>query len=242
MSQLHAQDHTIDQVLTALRDAPAPAGLEARIAHRLLQAQEAPTPAPTFFAVFLGAARDLRLQLAVATALAVALAIPLTHLHHDQPMIASHTTKPDTAHPTPTLSFRPERDGLIIPRSGETRSSRITTAAQALSTPTPDDPEAIALAETLAPSQPIPTQPLTPQERLLLHLTRQGQPIEVAELELAREPILRAAAEAHERFTFAQVARSLLAPLAEAESLEPKPSSTDAPPAASTELQPPSSR
>jgi hypothetical protein len=205
--------------------------------------------AKEFFAVILEPkAKDPRILLAAATALAVALAIPLTHLHHNQPNLANNTTTPTTNHPTATsnhptatLSFRPERDGFIVPRSGETRSSRsphITPAAQTLPIPTPDDPETIALAETLAPSQPIPTQPLTQQERLLLRLTRQGQPLEVAELELAREPFLRAVAVAHEHLTFAQVARSLLAPLAAAESLEPKPSSADAPPAASTELQP----
>jgi hypothetical protein len=275
MSQhIHRQDPTIDRVLTALRDIPAPTGLEARIAHRLLQAQTdvarpavnpSLTPRATaklfavraffavilepnrgsqraFFALWGGMAKAPRIQLATATALAVALAIPLTHLHHDPPAITSHTTTPTTNRPTPTLSFRPERDGFIVPRSGETRSSRTTTVAQSLPTPTPDDPDTIALAETLAPSQPIPQQPLTAQERLLLRATRKGQPIEVAELDQAREPLLRAAAVAHERFTFAQVARSLLAPLAEAESLEPKPSSADAPPAASPETQPPSSR
>jgi hypothetical protein len=286
-SPIHPQDHTIDQVLTALRDTPAPAGLEARIAHRLLQAQaDAAHPATNvvfpagrqtatrffaakffaaqeffavilepnrgpqraFFALWGGMAKDPRILLATATALAVALAIPLTHLHHNQPNIASNTTTPTATHPTTNTVILSEvsRGPMRETQSKDLPAARITTASHALPTPTPttvqDDPEAIALAETLAPSQPIPQQPLTPQERLLLRATRQGQPLEVAELELAREPFLRAAAVARERFTFAQVARSLLAPLAEAESLEPKPSAAEAPPAASTELQPPSPR
>jgi len=213
------QDHSIDRVLTALRDTPAPTGLEARIAHRLLQAQAlASTPQPSpLFAFVLGYARAPRIALTVATALAVALAIPLSRLHHEQPAVATQaTTSTATNRPATALAFRPEPDGRIIARRGEARSSSATTAST-----TPDDPDAVALAETLAPSHPIPPLPLTAEERLLFSATRPGQPIELAQLELAREPNLRAAAVAREHTSFVQIARSLLAPLAAAEALEP---------------------
>jgi hypothetical protein len=235
----HQQD--IDRVLNALGHTDPPTGLEARIAHRLLQAQAAPAPAPVFFAILLSFAKDLRIQLATTTALAVAVAIPLAHhklaswqtgnwATENQPR-ATSTTPP----PNAVILSGVSRGLMREAQPKDLPAARITIASQTLSTPTPDGPEAIALAETLAPSQPIPTQPLTAEERLLLRATRQGQPIEVAELELAREPILRAAAEARgqsasARFSFAHIAHSLLAPLAEAESLQPTPPSTDAQP------------
>jgi len=109
-------------------------------------------------------------------------------------------------------------------QSKELPTARISTTAQSL--PATDDPDAIALAETLAPSHPIAPLPLTAEERLLFNATRPGQPIELAQLELAREPNLRAAAVAREHSTLVQLARSLLAPLAAAEALDPTPDTT----------------
>jgi hypothetical protein len=232
----------IDRVLNALGHTDPPTGLEARTAHRLLQAQTTPAPPrPFHVALILGFTKDLRIQLAAATALAIAVTIPLAH----HKLASWQTGSWQTENQPRTTSTTPTPNAVIL--SGVARglmreaqpkdlpAARITNASQTVSTPTPEDPEAIALAETLAPSQPIPTQPLTAEERLLLRATRQGQPIEVAELELAREPILRAAAEAREHsasagFSFAHIAHSLLAPLAEAESLQPTPPSTDAQP------------
>jgi hypothetical protein len=198
----HQQD--IDRVLNALGHTDPPTGLEARIAHRLLQAQTAPAPPrPFHVSLILGFTKDLRIQLA-ATALAIAVTIPLAHhklanwqtgnwATENQPRTTSTTSTPNAV-----ILSGVSRGLMRETPPKDLPAARITNASQTLSTPTPDDPEAIALAETLAPSQPIPTQPLTAEERLLLRATRQGQPIEVAELELAREPILRAAAEARE--------------------------------------------
>jgi hypothetical protein len=87
--------------------------------------------------------------------------------------------------------------------------------------PTPTDPDAIALAETLAPSRPAPPMPLTQQELLTLAATRPGQPIQLAELDLARAPALRAAAEASEQASLQRYVKSMLAPFAVAEALSP---------------------
>ena len=83
------------------------------------------------------------------------------------------------------------------------------------------DPDAIALAETFAPSHPVPPLPLTAQEALLLRSTRHGQPIEVAELETRRKSALIAVASAHEQSSLREYIHGLLGPLATAQALTP---------------------
>jgi hypothetical protein len=96
------------------------------------------------------------------------------------------------------------------------------------------DPDAIALAETLAPSRPAPPQPLTAQEHLLFAATRPGQPLQLAELDLARAPVLHAAAEARKTASIDRYVKSLLAPFAVADALQPttfsQPQETSTPP------------
>ena len=85
----------------------------------------------------------------------------------------------------------------------------------------PTGPDALALAETLAPSHPAPPMPLTAQEHLLVAATRQGQPIELAELETLRQPALQASAEARQNAIIRRYAQALLGPLAAAQALNP---------------------
>jgi hypothetical protein len=87
------------------------------------------------------------------------------------------------------------------------------------------DPDTLALAETLAPSRPAPIMALTAQERMLVTATRQGQPIELAELEILRQPSLQAAAQTRERATIRNYVHSLLGPLAAVEAMNPTPPS-----------------
>ena len=63
--------------------------------------------------------------------------------------------------------------------------------------------------------------PLTAQEKLIQAATRPGQPIQLAELDLARAPVLRAAAQARETATIDRYVKSLLAPFALADALQP---------------------
>jgi hypothetical protein len=241
-------DARIDQVLEALRTTESPAGLEQRIAARFAQATEARavTTSPlvatahpassSFFAVILNAVKAPRILLAqtrlytvAAATLTLLLAITAITLHH-------HHSLAITARTTPIVVTRPLSFGLeaaeLQPRGFEgaglqpRRNAPIRTAALAaegISRPTPTDPDTIALAETAAPSHPAPPMPFTPQERLLFSATRQGQPIEVAELDLAREPIVRAAAIAHEKASLQQFARRLVSQLVTSESLDPTP-------------------
>jgi len=243
-------DARIDQVLTALRTTEPPPGLEERVAQRiaarLALSAEARTlttsplfpaahPAsPSFFAVILNAVKDPRILLAparrysvAAAALTLLLALTtITLLHHRTPATTAHTT-PIVV--TPRSSLGLEGAGRQFYHRAPTGTTAL--AAEAISNPLPrsaqdlppsaQDLDTIALAETLAPSHPAPPLPLTAQEHLMLVAMRPGQPIQLAELDLARAPILRAAAESREATSIQRYVKSLLAPLAVADELSP---------------------
>jgi hypothetical protein len=65
--------------------------------------------------------------------------------------------------------------------------------------------------------------PLTPQEQLLARAASPGQPIELAELELVRQPFLEATAKAREQASLEQFVRRVLSPLVLQESFHPTP-------------------
>jgi hypothetical protein len=263
-------DQLIDQVLQALRDTQAPEGLEARIAARLAQAAEPRTlnssissapggPINSFLAVILDAVKDPRilfaepplyLWAAIAFILAVAIISTTFVVHRHEQTTAQWNAIPNmhytAAHPSELTPANSELSKAanqasqgIIPVSHASLGSH-PSVEEAVSTP---DLDAIALAETQAPSHPAPPMPLTAQERLLIRATRPGQPIELAELDTAREPALRSLAQARERATLRQYIHSLLGPLAMAEALNPtpSPSASDEPPTTAP-TDPPSSK
>ncbi len=227
---------------TARRATPsALSATDGRTAPSLFAVPDAIT-GPSFFAVILNAVKDPRIFFAdampyalPATALILLLAIVSITFHTHQP---PHTTA--LSKPTPSHPYAPAQPASLTPAlappnlqatqltaianttvpQGFSLESSIPANVSELSTP-PTDPDAIALAETLAPSRPAPLMPLTPQENLLLAATRPGQPIEIAELEPLREPALRAAAEAHQHASRRQYLQALLAPLVFAQALEP---------------------
>lgn len=196
------------------------------------------------FAVILHAVKDPRIFFAEArpytlpaTALILLLAIvSITSLKHQSTQTAT-LSKPTPSHsyapaqPAPRTapssqasihrSQAPSPTNTQVPQRLSLESPTATKASEPASPP--PDPDAIALAETLAPSRPAPLLPLTPQENLLLAATRPGQPIEIAELEPLREPALRAAAEAREHAGLERFVHRLLAPLVVSESLNPTP-------------------
>ncbi len=239
----------IDQVLNALRATEPPTGLEQRIAARLAQAAEARslktedrTATPPFSAVILNAVKDTRILLApanlyttVGTVLTVVIALTTLAILHRHPSTTAQSQFIPfrTSAPAQTLAAN-TRTRLIpyhtrsastinqIPQ-GVSLGSHIPNQKAGVLTPASSqepDPDAIALAETLAPSRPGPPMPLTSQEKLILSATRPGQPIQLAELDIARAPILRAAAEAREHASIDRYVRSLLAPFAVADALQ----------------------
>ena len=244
-------DARIDQVLDALRATEPPTGLEQRIAARLAQAAEAraastspSASATSYFAVILSAVKDPRISLAhaklfTAAALTVVIALTtLTILHHHSSTtiqsqfipfraaapaqtLAANTRTPQNS--TPAATFTPAT--TQVPR-GFSLGSHSPLQTAGVLTPAPQqDPDAIALAETLVPSRPAPPMPLTAQEKLIQAATRPGQPIQLAELDLARAPILRAAAQVREHASAESYVKSLLAPFAVADALQPTTSS-----------------
>jgi hypothetical protein len=186
-----------------------------------------------------------RLYSVAAAALTLLLALTtLTLLHHHTPTTTARTTPivvpPPSSlglegeglqsrHNAPTGTTALAAEGISaatntqVPRgfslgsqSPSQRGGVLTLASQQQ-----QDPDAIALAETRAPSRPAPPMPLTAQEHLIFAATRPGQPIQVAELDIARAPLLRAAAEARETASINRYVKGLLAPLAVADELSP---------------------
>lgn len=221
-------DQHLDRVINALRDTPPPTGLAARVNARLLQAAESPAPRTLF-------ASPLHLAWAGAACAVVLLALLATHR---QPARSGETQVAQGSVPQGfslgSLVARPATT-QVTPRFS-VGSHTAPRKAEGVLTP---DPDAIALAETLAPSHPAPPLPLTAQEALLLGSTRQGQPIEVAELETRRESALTQIAEARERATVREYIHGLLGPLAAAQILTPPLSpSDDSKPAAESDTPP----
>jgi len=256
IQQPHQPNELIDRALQSLRDTKAPTGLEARIAARLTQAAEARAITTSsfadtygrtsFFAVILSIVKNPRILLAqvplYAVAAAALLAASLFAFHHHQvSTTVAHSNPQPVAAPNQPLS--PVQTSSLattrVPQGFSLGFHRTTKGTGALA-PAPNDPDTLALAETLAPSHPAPRMPLTPQEHLLLLATRQGQPIEVAELDIARQPALQAASDLHQRALIRRYAQSLLGPLAAAEALNP--TSTPPSPDEAPSPQPPSSK
>lgn len=201
MNLNHHQD--IDRVLSALGHTDPPTGLEARIARRL--STTTAVTRPSLFA-------RMRYAMLATSLGTLAIVLLVTHRHHSPQQIANiPTTSPvilSEVSPTTMRETQPK-----------TPDAPIRTKAAHTTHPPLCDCDPTALAETLAPSHPAPPMPLTPQERLLILATRPGSPLEVAELDQLREPLLRAAAEAQEHAQLRQVMQGLLRPLAIAQSL-----------------------
>jgi hypothetical protein len=208
-------------------------------------------PASTsLFAVILNGVKDPRILLTqarrysvAAAALTLLLALTtLTLLHHHTPSTTARTTpivvtppssrglereELQSRHNAPTGTTALAAEGISaatntqVPQGFSLGSQSPANGAGVLTPATQQDPDTIALVETLAPSRPAPPMPLTAQEHLIFAATRPGQPIQVAELDIARAPIVRAAAEARETASIDHYVKSLLAPFALADALSP---------------------
>jgi len=207
------------------------------------------------------------LYLAAGTALTLIVALTtVTLVHHRAPVTTARTT-PAVLAPASSVGLEPAgllsrhtspptnptlaadnptspAEGFSaaatnqVPRGFTLGSHSPLETAGVLTPASQQDPEAIALAETLAPSRPAPPMPLTAQEKLIQSATRPGQPIQLAELDLARAPHLRAAAQARENEDMERYVKSLLAPFAVADALQP---TTDSQPQETPAPAPPTS-
>ncbi|QMV17608.1 hypothetical protein GOB94_01985 [Granulicella sp. 5B5] len=246
---MNSTDQRIDQLLHALATTAAPIGLEQRISARMAQhaAEDAEHDASLF-------PRILSAKLAntsVSTQRRYAIAAALLLVAAGYLAISRHRSQQEIVAVPPARTTTPSLSGsapmpVVLTSSTTTKASRLHQPLAPAPQPSPatqNDPDAIALAETLAPSHPAPPLPLTTQEALLARSTRLGQPIEVAELETRRETALTAIASARERSSLRQYIRGLLGPLATAQALTPSsPPSDPQPPTQPADAEPPSSK
>jgi hypothetical protein len=183
----------IDKVLTGLRAAEAPAGMEARIlrsleAHSLeARALEARASArtesgwrsslyaliarPTSTAFIAG-------SMALASLLLMALFVRSNPRHEEKPA----GSQPSAA---PIASASPAALGAIrhdpLTRSVRVRLADPVRQPEPISDPVSEE-DALALSEMLAPSKPAPPLPLTHQEQLLAEVVHHGEPEELDQL------------------------------------------------------------
>jgi hypothetical protein len=242
--RMNNTDQRIDRILYALGSVDAPAGLEQRVHARMAQrAAESSEEQPAGMRSLLAAISSpfhLPYGYALAATVAVLLAGGFALLHRTQPEQVAHQQvvrrlqqkwEPQSAQ---VLRMTPNRYRTTLP---DAQMSNALPSA----TPSQEDPDAIALAETLAPSHPAPPLAPTAQETLLLRSTRPGQPIEVAELDTLRESALTAIAATRERSSVREYVHALLGPLAAAQTLTPtSPAQEENSPLADNE--PPSSK
>ena len=212
-------DVQIDQLLHAFATTPSPAGLEQRISARLAQRVEQTRLDHTSLAVRFLASSSYPFAVAAAAASVLLVATYGISREAQQKEVAlqlATLATPEASSPVTNASFASHE-----PVNAATPPRRVLSVETA-SAPVPtNDPDATALAETLAPSQRTQALPLTQQEALLVQVTRSGQPIEVAELEPERNALLAKIETARARARFLDGAQGLLAPLAVAESLTP---------------------
>lgn len=199
-------DDAIERVLTGLRDAEAPLGMERRILaameDRALAPGRAGAGAGWHLPLWLvGAARPMVVRYAVmgfaaAGVIALVLAIPARHKSVHAPVNA----KVDSV---ARWLESPRVEEAVI-HSEQVRAGRVVRTARVANEPEgpvigPDaDSDAVALSETRAASFPAPPMPLTEQELLLLRMLHRGEPVELAML----DPRLEALQDAKEKEEF----------------------------------------
>ncbi len=166
---MNNSDQDLKRILNALRDTQAPRAMQQRVLAAVAQREAVPSrPFPWSFAA-----------LAATVGIAATLAIHLTPR-------GTHSSREINAPPVPSVSqvaataLAPQ---LLIPH-GSTKTPAGNLPAQTTRRlhHLLCDCDPTALAEANAPSLPAPELPLTEQEKLLRHIARHPNPVEVAEL------------------------------------------------------------
>jgi hypothetical protein len=180
-------DRRIDQVLTALRDAEAPMGMERRI---LEAAQRrAAVPASNWHRLQ-ARIQPMIMIWTVALASIVAVIASLTLIHRSTQFTPqSIAAAPQTSAPAVATETPPAATSIHLQKPHQ---RRIITANQV------DPYELLAVNEMRAPSHPAPPMPPTEQEKLMLRIVHRNDPVELAEL----NPAMRAAQQDDEKKSF----------------------------------------
>jgi hypothetical protein len=205
----------MEKVLTGLRDADAPAGMERRILDGLEERAAARSRSGWrgWLPVWLVApARPVAVgSLVFGAALTgmfvIALAIPAIRRLGHAPLQVKGKAVPAgsllEANPEAAKSVRPalSRPGLrslrVTAEAGETSAGGVEAGMNS-----DMDSDSVALEEMHAASRPAPPMPLTEQERLLLRLVHKDDPVELAMLDSMLDSKLRALQDSEDKAEF----------------------------------------
>jgi hypothetical protein len=182
-------DLKLDSTLSALRNAPAPAGLadriNARMAHRLAEqpaAYQASSRAPsaTWWRGALTGAAFATLALCTCTL------IVHRHATHSSTNISTAITRTSSASPQTTT-----RVAFTSAERHPCPTPSVLSPNRKANFAVPQPLQIATIDETSAPSHPAPVLPLTAQERQLTHLVRTTDPRQLAALGLDQEARLQ---------------------------------------------------
>jgi hypothetical protein len=186
-------EDAIERVLAGLRDADAPAGMERRILDGLEDRGAASTTIswrrlrPMWMAMPMGsvAMRSLAWGVVAAGVLAAVFAVPAMRRFGHSPITSKKNSAPVASMPitSPILTANkaesfPRQSGVRSETKANAPETRVIRAAASS-----ESDEAAAMNDMRAASVPAPPMPLTEQERLLLRIVHEGDPVEMAMLD-----------------------------------------------------------
>ena len=204
-------EETVERVLAKLRSAEAPDGMQSRIAAALANhATTRPGPVGKRFA----AITPLRCAVAAAAVLAIVWTAPAVRRLTHASMQSAQSSQPKPASPATPSLIAATPDTPTVSTQSPSRpqaqaKARPITWTNAPNTKPVLDMDAIALDEMRAPSQPPPPIPLTEEEKLLLRITRNRNPVQLASL----NPAMRAERDAQEEADYLSFFESPIEPL-----------------------------
>ena len=222
---MNPSDQRIDQLLQALGTTGTPAGLEQRINARVAQRTDSLEKNPLRFKQIVRLLwTPVVSHFAVWPSL-VAIVICMLGfgylLHHEHKLSQHGVSESVAALPSRLPIERHARQSQLISHRHAVIPSReeVILGEPAAAAVNEDDPDAIAMAETFAPSHPAPPLPLSEQETEAARRVHRGAPVEVAMFDPSHDSALIALATAHDRASIRRYVHGLLGPLATAQSL-----------------------
>lgn len=184
-------DHSIETVLTSLREAEPSPGLNRRLLDTIASLEAATAsnsgrrPSPRLSAVRAAG------WLSLAATLVLTLSLAFLHQHHLAPTPSTATTVPSVTSEAPISTSNPQSNSSD--RREEPPHVALSHGAQRRA-----HPQAAALHSTRLASFPAPPLPLTPQEKLLLRVAHAQNPQQSPTL----NPALRASLAARDNENF----------------------------------------
>jgi hypothetical protein len=186
-------EETLDRLLTGLRTAKPPAGMNQRIMAALHnQSTERTHATPDSFRL---------VWLSAPVAVVVLASVVIFHTAHRQTHAPTQTAQPSAKEvpaTSPSLVNAQTTRPLLYQEPKPRATMRLVSKPGSKTSTTAQDMDALAEEEMRAASQPAPRLPLSNQEKLLLRMTHKRTPIELAAL----SPATRAQHDAEEQADF----------------------------------------